>query len=117
MSAGLPKLRVVADHRATYADPLRVRAGDLLQVGGRDEEFPGWVWCTGPDGRSGWVPEKDLERTERGAVARRDYSARELDVRAGEEVIPSEEECGWVWVTNASGEAGWVPRTHLAPIA
>jgi len=37
-----------------------VRAGDPVTVGRRDTTWPEYVWCTGPDGRSGWVPAECL---------------------------------------------------------
>jgi hypothetical protein len=37
--------RVVADYKVAYPDPLVVRAGDVLNVGKEDPDYPGWVWC------------------------------------------------------------------------
>jgi hypothetical protein len=47
----------VAAHKASYEDPIDVRRGDRVLVGRRDDGFPGWAWCIGPDGREGWMPE------------------------------------------------------------
>jgi hypothetical protein len=107
--------RVAADYHATYPDPIQIRAGDLITTGKQDDEWPEYVWCTARDGRSGWVPQRFFERrTAQEAVAVRDYSAAELDVRAGEQVALVEEAGGWWWVTNTDGCAGWVPAGHLA---
>jgi hypothetical protein len=55
-------VRVVTEHRAEFADPIVVKAGDTVSVEDRTSGWPGWVWCVGPDGRSGWVPEAILKR-------------------------------------------------------
>jgi hypothetical protein len=103
------------EYTARYPDPITVRAGARVLVGADDWEFPGWRWCTGPDQRSGWVPEQLLRREGQEAVLLRDYTARELSVRAGAEVTVGEAINGWVWVTAGDGRAGWIPATCLAP--
>jgi hypothetical protein len=45
----------------------------------------------------------------------RDYTARELSVQAGADVINGEAINGWVWVTDADGHAGWIPETCVGP--
>jgi hypothetical protein len=44
----------------------------------------------------------------------RDYTARELSVRAGAEVTVGEVISGWVWASDADGRAGWIPETCIA---
>jgi len=51
---------VLKEHRASYADPIAMRAGDPVTVGRRDTTWHEYVWCTGPDGREGWVPSEGL---------------------------------------------------------
>jgi len=116
------------EHRASYADPIAMRAGDRVTVGRRYTTWPEYVWCTGPDGREGWVPEAFLEAagdvgTPDGAkaasdvrTARRDYDARELDVAPGDAVLAGEETGGWFWCEAADGRSGWVPAQCLAPV-
>jgi hypothetical protein len=108
-------VRVVRDYSAQYPDPIAARAGDRLGVGADDPEFPGWWWCTGPDGRAGWVPEQLLRREGQEAVLLRDYPARELSVRAGADVTVHEVISGWVWVTDPDGREGWLPQAWVAP--
>lgn len=108
-------MRVVREYRAQYPDPITVRAGDRVQVGKDDPDFPGWWWCTGPDGRAGWVPDQLLRREGQEAVMLRDYTARELSVDTGAEVTVGEAMNGWIWVTAADGQAGWIPGTCLTP--
>jgi hypothetical protein len=76
-------VRVVHEYTAQYPDPITVRAGDRVVVGADDPAFPGWRWCTGPDRRAGWVPERFLQAQGQQVVMLRDYTARELSVRAG----------------------------------
>jgi len=97
-----------------YPDPIVIRAGDRLAVEERDSEWPGWLWCTAPTGKSGWVPERYLQRHGQAATARRDYDATELTVHAGQVVTATTHEAGWRWCTDARGDSGWVPDEHLA---
>lgn len=82
-------------------------------LGGRDDEYPGWIWATAPDGRSGWVPEHFLTIEGDRGRSLRDYSAVELDVAEGSLVTVLEELLGWALVENG-GRRGWVPLTHLS---
>jgi hypothetical protein len=107
--------RLLKSYTAQYPDPITLRKGDLVSLGKRDTEFPGWVWATSPaDGRSGWVPEKYLAERGDQAEALRDYSARELTAREGDIVTVLEEVLGWALVRAGSGATGWVPQDHLA---
>lgn len=106
--------RVTREYTAQYPDPITVQAGDRVLVGADDPEHPGWRWCTGPDGRAGWVPEPLLQQEGSGALMLQDYTARELSVQAGTEVVLQHAINGWAWVTAPSGRAGWIPQTCLA---
>jgi len=124
---GGTRWRVLRAHRASHADPIAVRAGDLVAVGRRDTTWPDYLWCTGPDGREGWAPEAFLGPAgggpdeSGGAAGRdvrralRDYDARELDVAPGDVVLAGEEAGGWCWCEVEDGRSGWVPRDCLAP--
>jgi hypothetical protein len=80
-----------------------------VRVGHQDNEFEGWWWCTGPDGRAGWMPAEILERRGETAEATEDYSANELSVRMGQRVAVVRALHGWVRVRNETGEEGWIP--------
>ena len=107
-------MRVVREYAAQYPDPITVQAGDRVLVGADDPEFPGWRWSRGPDGRAGWVPEPLLQQEGSEAIMLQDYTARELSVQAGTEVVLQHAISGWAWVTASDGRAGWIPQTCLA---
>src|SRR5438552_1690007 len=90
------KVRVRLEHRVEYADPLQVAAGEKLSVGREDDEFPGWKWCKAADGREGWVPIELLSNGATEAVVLQDYSARELAVKPGEEVVVEDARHDWL---------------------
>ena len=105
--------RVKAGYHAVYPEPIIVRAGEALVVGKEDPEYPGWIWCTDRNGKSGWVPDDCIEHTGGSAKARYDYAATELSASAGEKLIITEEKGGWAWCINGSGQSGWLPVANL----
>jgi hypothetical protein len=112
-------VRVIKSYQAQYPDPIVIHRGETVSLGRRDAEYPGWIWATSLlTGKSGWVPEHFLSPGESPrAIARRDYSARELDVVEGAVVSVIEEVLGWSCVVTESGDSGWVPQSHLAALA
>lgn len=110
------KLRVIDTHVTNDPNPVRFRAGDVLGVGHRDQQWRDYVWCTDQAGRAGWVPDAYLEMTgEREAVARRAYDATELTVARGEILDVLDEIGGWYLCRTATGLSGWVPSTVVEP--
>jgi hypothetical protein len=106
--------RAIVAHRPVTAGPICLRAGEELAATGREGEYPGWLWGTSREGRSGWVPVAYLERWRETAIARRDYDAVELAVEPGDELIVTHQESGWLWCTNRGGGSGWVPAEAVA---
>lgn len=106
------RVRVVESYTAAYLDPLRARAGEVLALGKRDDEFPGWVWCTDPRGKSGWTPESYLEIHGDTGTLLHDYDARELTVKENDILIVEIEESGWLLCITDSGARGWVPERN-----
>ena len=106
------RVRIKIEHRIEYPDPLRVAAGERVNVGREDAEFPGWKWCKTSDGREGWVPAELLSNEGAEATVLQDYSARELAVRSGEEVVIEESRHDWFLVRNGRGERGWIPAAN-----
>lgn len=112
-----PAARVRADYTAQYPDPLSLHAGEAFALTGREDLWQGrhlWLWGLAGDGRAGWVPAAWVERRGAAGVCRRAYSARELSVRAGDQVTLLTLESGWAWCADAQGEHGWVPAECLA---
>ena len=105
------KLLVVEAHTSNYPNPICFSKGDLLVTGKKDSEYEGWIWVTTADGNQGWAPVQCLEiREESGkAVAKQDYTARELNTSIGDELILHYVLNDWGWVENADGACGWVP--------
>jgi len=100
---------VIAAYESPYIDPCTFSAGEELTIGKRESEWDGWVWCTNQEGKSRWVPEVYVERRGDTCVMLRDYEATELSVSVDEKlVVTGEEESGWVWCTNQTGQSGWV---------
>jgi hypothetical protein len=86
-----------------------VRAGDVVKVGGRDDDFPGWLWCEDESGMGAWAPESYLAIEGNKGIFKRDYNSFELDVDIGEELLVLDEESGWCRCERENGETGWLP--------
>jgi len=114
--SAIRKVRVVAAHVATYTDTLRAKRGELVTCGRRDDEWPGWVWCTNAKGKSGWVPEAYLRIKGTRAALLRDYDASELSVSPDEILTVETEESGWLLCVNAIGQRGWIPARNAVEI-
>jgi hypothetical protein len=105
--------RIVRSYTAQYPDPIVVAAGTRVPALRQDDEYPGWWWCRGPDGREGWIPAEFLILAGTEATLVREYDAHELSVAAGEEIEVHEQVAGWARVTNRSGVTGWIPTRCL----
>lgn len=111
----LPWQTVNKPYIAQYTDPIEIQTGDMVRFVDRadDGEYAGWKWAVAADGRQGWVPRSYFTGTENTARALRGYSARELSVVAGEEVLELDEFSGWMWVITRNRDCGWVPRAAV----
>ncbi len=106
-------MKVRTAHQSQYPNPLGFQAGEVLEVGHSDDEYPGWVWVTTTDGNQGWAPEQLIDMTTRPPRALAHYSATELNTMKGECVTVTEVLNQWAWVTNGQGQSGWVPEKTL----
>lgn len=102
--------RVIRSYKRAYENPIRLKRGDKVELGRRDDEYPGWRWCTNEQGIGGWVPELILDDA---GIATRDYDAIELTVAAGDILTVETQMNGWLWCVAQSGEKGWVPESHM----
>ena len=109
-NTGTMNLITVEKHRSKYPDPVRFEKKERLAIAQRDSDYEGWVWVKTSDGRQGWAPEQYLDVVDTGrAIAKRDYSARELNTQVGEALILHYEVNDWGWVEKQDGSSGWVP--------
>lgn len=110
--------RVSEDYSVAYPNPIKLAAGDRLQITKRETnpEWLGWVFCVREDGVGGWVSETYLSLDGDHAVALRAYDATELAVSKNELVEKLHEEFGWAWVRNAKSQEGWIPLQNLLPV-
>src|SRR5690349_13105918 len=91
--------RVTKDYQAQYADPIAVEAGEAFTVSERTyawESTPAWmwVWCTDQREKSGWVPKNiiQMDTDGRTGTTHAAYSAKELTVTTGQELLIKQEE-------------------------
>lgn len=115
----MTQCRVHTAHHSHYPNPINFLHGEPLQLGRRDDEYPGWVWTTTPDGNQGWAPLAlmSIEADGVQAQATENYTAWELTTEVGERLTLQRELNEWGWVVRASGEAGWVPLATLEKVA
>jgi hypothetical protein len=101
--------RVQVPYETEFKQPLLLSRGERLHFERRATQWEGWLWCTTPDGKSGWVPEAWIDVEGDTCVMNQDYDATELTVAVGEELKAILTESGWLLATSASGQTGWVP--------
>ncbi|MCG9895392.1 MAG: hypothetical protein MH204_07955 [Fimbriimonadaceae bacterium] len=107
---------VIRPYVRPYEDPIALRLGDRVIVDlerTQETDFVGWSWCTGPDGRQGWVPDSWLEDRLGEPRIIRDFSALELTVKPGDRVALHCSESGFVLATHEDGRTGWIPDACL----
>ncbi|MCU8017446.1 hypothetical protein L5M36_11170 [Shewanella sp. SM72] len=115
------KYIVVNAHESEFPNPITFKKGDPLTVGDKYAGPEGWdLWflCTTPGQDAGWVPGQVIQRLKNSnGLALEDYTARELNVHEGEQLIGTRMLNGWVWCIKAvSEESGWVPLENLKEV-
>lgn len=116
-NADMTRLRAASSHSIPERPPIQVVAGQRVQAGRRDTQWPEFVFVTTGDG-AGWVPGRCLDTSSDPAVVLAGYDTTELTTTAGEELtlVERDDPSGWAWVRNAGGEEGWVPLRTVAPV-
>jgi len=105
------QVRVVTSCTREQVQEIRIRRGDSLAVGHRNQQHPAFVWSATEDGHHGWVPEDYIEVVGgRDAVARRDYDSTHLTVSSGERLEAIEQVGDYLLCRNTVGVEGWVPE-------
>lgn len=109
--------RASADYTVIDRNPLHLDEGDLVQLGPLDPAWEGWIWVNSADGRGSHVPEEILERLDDNkAIVRASFTARDLSVSKGEELVSLSEVKGWHWCRNNNSQQGWVPAYLLKEV-
>lgn len=106
-----------SDYEDRDTDPLRLVAGDEVEVGDADRTWPGWVWASDGEGCDGYVPSDYLEPLE-GKRHRllQDFDPSVLAIRRGDQLQSLRQIHGWHWCRNAEGAEGWVAGYLLRPL-
>ena len=111
------QISVHKPYERPYENPLSIRAGErVIPDFERTTDIEGWVWCTAPDGRSGWAPRGWFDEADGVWAVCRDYDAIELTVVPGEVLEVVLEESGYYWARKDTGDTGWVPADHVSVI-
>jgi hypothetical protein len=106
------RVRVVTSCTREQIQEIRVREGDGLAVGHRNQQHPAFVWSATEDGHHGWVPEEYIRVVGgRDGVALRDYDSSHLTVVPGERLDVLEHVDDYLLCRNATGVSGWVPTS------
>jgi hypothetical protein len=97
-------------HTIPARPPIQLVAGDIVEVGRSDDDWPAFVFVTAAHG-SGWVPARYLSAKVGRATVQAPYDTTELPTSEGEtlEVIERDDESGWLWCRSSEGREGWVP--------
>jgi hypothetical protein len=116
------RYKVTREHRSNYPNPITLSKGQTILLGKKyddPEGWHGWIYCRTTCGtQEGWVPEQMIQAQGNTGLILADYTARELDVGVGQEVLGFRKLNGWVWCEKASGsDAGWVPLDNLKLLA
>ena len=88
------KCRVTRHYESSCPDPIRLNLSEKVSIEDRESEWSGWLWCINKNGKSGWVPERYVERTGEIGKMLFDYDANELTIVPGEELEILKEESG-----------------------
>ena len=100
----------IASHIKGYEHPIILSRNDkiIIKEWG-DSQL--WVWGVNERQQEGWIPINILEINDDEAITLKDYDATEMTIGIGETVHILEENSGWYWCENATGELGWIPVT------
>lgn len=110
--------KIIIPHRTEYEHPIRLEKGERVTLGERapEENWKDWIWAENSRSHGGWVPVQLIGHPEDGAqgMVLEDYSARELNVDPGEEIVKIRTLNGWTWVRRISDrEEGWIPNEAI----
>ncbi|WP_378211467.1 SH3 domain-containing protein [Anoxybacteroides rupiense] len=113
--------KVIKQHKRHYPNPIKLRKGETVIIGEKYNGNEGWkngIYCFIVDNRlEGWVPEQIIKKQGKHGVIVEDYTAKELDVEIGEQLIKCKELNGWYWMKKIETlEEGWVPIENVVEL-
>lgn len=104
------RVRVVTSCTREQVQDIRIRTGDSLSLGHRNQQHPAFVWSATEDGHHGWVPEDYIRKADgRNGVALRDYDSAHLTVSTDEALDVLDQVDDYLLCRNAANVDGWVP--------
>ena len=109
--------KIIKPYSAQYKSPIVLRTGDEVMLGKEEQEekWKGWLWAES-ENCAGWVPIQILQLSEdkRKGKVLEFYSAKELDVEAGDDIIKIRSLNGWTWSKNLrTNDEGWNPVNNI----
>ena len=107
------RCKVIKEHRSSFPEPVIAKKGEILTIGERDGEEPGWIWCINKQGNGAWISLDYLIIQGNQAEISRDYDSTELNVSKGQILDINTESQGWFWVKDESNAEGWVPIRNV----
>lgn len=104
---------IIKAYKTQYENPIILISGEKVKLGREEteEKWKGWIWAESKTNK-GWIPVQIIEFADdrKTGTINEDYSAKELDVEPGDEVIKIKSLNGWSWSKNTrSQEEGWIP--------
>lgn len=103
---------IAKPYKTKYLNPIELNKGDIVTIGKeeKEEKWKGWIWVESKTNK-GWAPIQIIEFIhDKKGIIKEKYNARELSIKAGEEVVKIKSLNGWTWVKKAdSDEEGWIP--------
>jgi hypothetical protein len=104
------KLIATKKHTREFQNAITLKVGDVVKIDlTRGSHWLGNVFCTLPDGNSGWVTKwafENLEGSE--AIVEQNYCSVELETEIGDVLEGYANTQTATWCSNAKGESGWV---------
>lgn len=104
------KIRV--DYITDVVIPMNLKVGDIVKLGeeAKEDKWKGWIYAT-KDSIEGYVPMQIIEllADKNYGKIKEDYTAKEISVKTGDDIIKIKCLNGWAWVRKES-EEGWIPE-------
>lgn len=105
--------KILTPYTIQYTNPIILNVGDIVTLGEeeKEEKWKGWIWAESADNK-GWIPIQviGISADRRTGKVIEHYTAKELDVEAGDEVELKHSLNGWSWCKNLrTGDEGWIP--------